>query len=142
MMNKILWNAIRQSPGVLGAVFLLANAALALETQSAGQDSVSAQSSSEVQVLEQFVSLPLGAEAEAPAQVISSESLANPEATVLETTQFQLAQTEPEAPETTNVSDLEQVNSYAEDPDAMDQVTSVSQLSDVQPTDWHSRHCS
>ncbi|NJK38412.1 MAG: iron uptake porin [Oscillatoriales cyanobacterium RM2_1_1] len=135
-MNKILWNAIRQSPGVLGAVFLLANAALALETQSAGQDSVSAQSSSEVQVLEQFVSLPLGAEAEAPAQVISSESLANPEATVLETTQFQLAQTEPEAPETTNVSDLEQVNSYAEDPDAMDQVTSVSQLSDVQPTDW------
>ncbi|MGL5081202.1 MAG: iron uptake porin [Microcoleaceae cyanobacterium] len=132
-MNKILWNAIKQSPGILGAVFLLANAALAIETQPAGQDSViSAQSSSDAQVLEQPVSLPTEAAGEAPAQVLSLEStLVAPEGV-----QFQLAQVENE-PQPDAASGLEQVNSYAEEAtDAMDQVTSVSQLSDVQPTDW------
>jgi hypothetical protein len=35
-----------------------------------------------------------------------------------------------------NVSSLDQIQQYSEQSDAMDQVTSVSQLRDVQPTDW------
>ncbi|MGF1491893.1 MAG: iron uptake porin [Microcoleaceae cyanobacterium] len=106
-MNKILWNAIKQSPGVLGAVFLLTNAAFALESNPSGGV----------------------VESEAPAQVTTLDSNST-----LGAVEFQLSQVETESlDEVTNVSELEGVELSE---DTMDQVTSVSQLSDVQPTDW------
>jgi hypothetical protein len=49
---------------------------------------------------------------------------------------LQVAQVQPEAEGEVNISDIEQINEYSEVTDSMEQVTSVSQLSDVQPTDW------
>jgi hypothetical protein len=166
MMNKILWNTLKQSPGILGAALVLTNAALATETSSMRLDSPSdlgneAIHSVEWQQAEHSESLTLGnfvsgiqsldyhangsenlevatttetAEGEAPAQTATSEALSAPE-----TAELQLAQVETADPAATSqvgISDLEQMEVYSQETDVMDQVTSVSQLSDVQPTDW------
>lgn len=92
-MTKILWNALKNSPGVVSAAALLmASPALANSNQ------INTNTSGEGLILAQAISLP-------------SEPLPDPSL------------------DTIGVSDLEQA-------DPMGQVTSVSQLSDVQPTDW------
>ncbi len=90
-MTKILWNALKNSPGVVSAAALLmASPALANSNQ------INTNTSGEGLILAQAINLP---------------SLPDPSL------------------DTIGVSDLE-----AADP--MGQVTSVSELSDIQPTDW------
>ncbi|MDY7024172.1 MAG: iron uptake porin, partial [Cyanobacteriota bacterium] len=143
-MNKILWNTLKQSPGILGAAFVLANAALATETSSAKLNSTSDFAAGQVQSVEWQKSEHLNVFAqeniastvevsEAPAEnnVASTPSTS-------ETAELQLSQVDPASVDNSEVgiSDLEEMELYSDDVDVMDQVTSVSQLSDVQPTDW------
>ncbi|MGL4504046.1 MAG: iron uptake porin [Planktothrix sp.] len=69
-------------------------------------------------------------------QLNSPTSEASAPLQTAQASEFQVAQMSSTEPSETNVSGLEQINEYAEAADALEQVTSVSQLSDVQPTDW------
>ncbi|HEY9864480.1 MAG TPA: iron uptake porin [Candidatus Obscuribacterales bacterium] len=164
MMNKVLLNTLKQSPGVLGAAILLTNAAFATEAPSeklanatdtatitletalavptSGQNTeLQPQASSESSTEQLALSLTPDVAVEPTALVEGQATATNePEASApLQTAQaseFQVAQMSSTEPTETGVSGLEQINEYAEATDALEQVTSVSQLSDVQPTDW------
>lgn len=125
MMNKILLNVLKQSSGVLGVTLALSSAALATEASSERSVSVFESGSEQAEVLTET---PLAVNGEAPAQINV------PEFSVSQSAEYQMAQME----ESTDagVSELEQITIYADEADSMEQVTSVSQLSDVQPTDW------
>ncbi|MBE9144040.1 iron uptake porin [Planktothrix mougeotii] len=69
-------------------------------------------------------------------EFVSASSEASVPLQTAQASEFQVAQMEAvESPETQGLG-LEQINEYSEVTDALEQVTSVSQLSDVQPTDW------
>jgi hypothetical protein len=166
MMNKILWNTLKQSPGVLGAALLITNAAIATEAPSALLASTPESASVTIRPSEDlnpsgqnqqfdqlsladanqiaFSQMPVDAletvasqSSEAPASMAApTQETANATLETSEVAPVQVAQVETVAPEQTSVSDLEQITEYSDQTDAMDQVTSVSQLSDVQPTDW------
>ena len=125
MMNKILLNVLKQSSGILGVTLALSSTALATEASSAGSVSVFESGAEQAEVLTE---MPVAVNGEAPAQI------SVPEFSVSQSAEYQMAQME-ETSET-SVSDLEQITIYAEEANSMEQVTSVSQLSDVQPTDW------
>jgi hypothetical protein len=125
MMNKILLNVLKQSSGMLGVTLALSSAALATEASSAGSVAVFDSGLEQAEVLTE---MPVAVNGEAPAQT------SVPEFSVSQSTEYQIAQME-ETSEV-GVSELEQITIYADEADTMDQVTSVSQLSDVQPTDW------
>ncbi len=124
MMNKILLNVLKQSSGILGVTLALSSAALATEASSAGSVSVLDSGSEQAEV---ETVTPIAVNGEAPAQI------SVPGFSVSQSAEYQMAQVETSE---VGVSELEQVTIYAEEADSMDQVTSVSQLSDVQPTDW------
>ncbi len=187
MMNKVLLNTLKQSPGVLGAALLLTNAALATEATSeklanaTDPASVTIEAARAIAPSEQNLDFQHQANAESsPEQLalsvtpdadvtvesatpVNGESLAQMEPQTVATTQavtslnsesasafseasaplqtaqvseFQVAQMEAVESPATSGADLEQINEYSEVSDALEQVTSVSQLSDVQPTDW------
>jgi hypothetical protein len=178
MMNKVLLNTLKQSPGVLGAAILLTNAAFATEAPSeklanatdtatitleaalavptTGQNTeLQPQANSESSTEQLALSLTPDVAVE-PTALFQGEATATNEPETVATAQqlnsptseasaplqtaqaseFQVAQMSSTEPSETNVSGLEQINEYAEAADALEQVTSVSQLSDVQPTDW------
>lgn len=187
MMNKVLLNTLKQSPGVLGAALLLTNAALATEATSeklanaadpasitieaaravapSGQNTdlqhqANSESSAEQLALSVAPDADVAVEptnlvnGESPTQMepqtvataqpitspksefVSASSEASVPLQTAQASEFQVAQMEAvESPETQGLG-LEQINEYSEVTDALEQVTSVSQLSDVQPTDW------
>lgn len=187
MMNKVLLNTLKQSPGVLGAALLLTNAALATEAPSeklanaadpasitieaaravapSGQNTdlqhqANSESSAEQLALSVAPDADVAVEptnlvnGESPTQMepqtvataqpitspasefVSASSEASVPLQTAQASEFQVAQMEAvESPETQGLG-LEQINEYSEVTDALEQVTSVSQLSDVQPTDW------
>jgi hypothetical protein len=152
MMNKILWNTLKQSPGVLGTALLLStSAALATESPSAklvSTPEVAPLASDAIEGAAGFaldadatLSAAVAPEGEPPAPMATSDSALPAPGGVefgLEPAAdpLQVAQVQPEAEGEVNISDIEQINEYSEVTDSMEQVTSVSQLSDVQPTDW------
>jgi Carbohydrate-selective porin, OprB family/S-layer homology domain len=125
-MSKTLWNAIRLSPAVLGAAILAANGALAADPLD-----------NNINPEETAIAL----SSEAPAQngqVIAGTPAVEINAPVDNSTKLAQVST-PEAPQQTGT--LEQINDYSQsvtpaNPNTMGQVTSVSQLSDVDPTHW------
>jgi Carbohydrate-selective porin, OprB family./S-layer homology domain. len=178
MMNKVLLNTLKHSPGVLGAAILLTNAAFATEAPSEklanatdtatitleaalavptpGQNTeLQPQANSESSTEQLALSLTPDVAVE-PTALFEGEATATNEPETVATAQqlnsptseasaplqtaqaseFQVAQMSSTEPSETNVSGLEQINEYSEAADALEQVTSVSQLSDVQPTDW------
>lgn len=178
MMNKVLLNTLKQSPGVLGAAILLTNAAFATEAPSEklanatdtatitleaalavptpGQNTeLQPQANSESSTEQLALSLTPDVAVE-PTVLVEGEATATNEPQTVATAQqlnsltseasaplqtaqaseFQVAQMLSVEPSETGVSGLEQINEYSEVTDALEQVTSVSQLSDVQPTDW------
>lgn len=127
-MSKMLWNAFRLTPGLLGAVILMANGAIAADAPALErtQEETTAEAP---QVTEQAI---------ASVPVSQLDSIPAPGTQLAQLTPIDLPPvTENAQPNRT----LEQVNQYAQDlnsvsVNAMDQVTSVAQLRDVQPTDW------
>ena len=144
MMNKILWNTLKQSPGVLGAALLLSTtAALATDSPSDKLVTTSEVASLASDAAEGVSQFSLDADttslmAVAP-EVDNTAPLSQDVIDLgLESSgeTQEVAQVQPEMEQELRIADLEQINLYSEVADSMEQVTSVSQLSDVQPTDW------
>ena len=113
-MSKILWKTLLISPAVLGATVAVSSSALAVPT-------------TQVQ--------PPAALGNLNAAIESQPKIDNSTGTLM----AQMPVTT--APASPSVDTLNQVNSYSNEgkgnnPEKIAQVTSVSQLSDVQPTDW------
>lgn len=109
-MSKVFWNALKLSPVLLGATLLVASRAQAAEVSAA--DLAPTPSASTNQVVEsQVVAI------NAPATTVEVAPVAPTTQQIIESAPVVVSQN---APATGNLA----------------QVTSVSQLSDVQPTDW------
>jgi len=119
-MSKTLWNALKLSPALLGATILVANSALAAEdsVRSIGQDKTPAATELPASGLSQNQRSPISSNTTDLAQVpiTGNGSSSN-------------------AQQDSN-STLDQINQYNDQSSGLEQVTSVSQLRDVQPTDW------
>ncbi|MBE9181800.1 iron uptake porin [Oculatella sp. LEGE 06141] len=137
MLSKVLWNSLLVTPAVLGAALLSANPALASDAQGVSESAdallTELTATSELDTLESV----LQADTTSINEVVPAAAVSNvaPESPV------QLAQvsTEQAAPAaSTSVDSLDQINQYASEgnQNVQGQVTSISQLSDVQPTDW------
>lgn len=115
-MSNILWKSLIVSPAVLGATLLMSTTVMAGESKTNHQ------------VVKTEVS-----------QINNNQEVSSSVSTTSNTTTTEVAP----KPETlaqgqqTEVNVLQQVNSYSnEGKNSQSQVTSVSQFSDVQPTDW------
>ena len=109
-MSKVFWNALKLSPVLLGATLLVASRAQAAEVSAA--DLAPIPSASTNQVVESQV---VAINAPTTTKEVTQVSSATQE--IIESAPVVVSQN---APDTGNLA----------------QVTSVSQLSDVQPTDW------
>lgn len=159
MLPKVLWNSVLATPALVGAALIVSSSAMAAETQSVGEVDALL---SEIQVsadaiqLEPAVTTEI-ASVEAPAQsslitelpsAAPAETSATDEVAVAEQpaaapvsqapaqqAPVQVAQAAPES--AAPVSSLDQIMQYgSEGNNSQSQVTSITQLSDVQPTDW------
>ncbi|KST68583.1 iron uptake porin [Mastigocoleus testarum] len=113
-MSNLLWKSLVVTPAVFGASVLVSTSAIA--ATNAGSSKVST-----TQELSQ-------AEKQEPLALNSQEVLNQPEV---------IAQVQQQ--QTVQVSELEKIDRYSQEGvsgDSQSQVTSVSQFSDVQPTDW------
>jgi hypothetical protein len=118
MMTKLLWKSLLVTPAVLGAALIASSGAIAAESQEA------------VETLDTFAAVELDSlDAFAPVEL----DIASVESIVEAETAVEVAQAAP-----VDSSSLNQVIEYANESNvnSMGQVTSITQLSDVRPTDW------
>lgn len=148
-MSKILWKSLLLSPAVLGATIVVSSTALAVDqpqsaeinqqdaAQAPATDYVVATVENNVEQNTTGNAIQLQAVAEPVAQVptVSTQAPAAMPVTVAQATT--VPATAPAAP---SVESLDDLNRYSNEgrgnANSVAQVTSVSQLSDVQPTDW------
>jgi hypothetical protein len=122
MMGQMLRTVLRYSPTVLAATLVLSSSAFALDKGVESQSTeFNETSNSDVLAFDT-----LSEQAAKP--VIADNTLAQAMPAL------EAQPTEPAMPAVPSVSNLQQTETEA--PNTMAQVTSVSQLSDVQPTDW------
>jgi hypothetical protein len=132
-MRKILLNSLFTSPAVLGAALVMSSSAFAAQkTEVAGLPALEVGTqttqAASVKPLAEVKSLSV----EKTAEFSSAKSVV-----VAEPVKVAQAATEVQA--TPSVDSLEQINRYSREgktANSAGQVTSVSQLSDVRPTDW------
>jgi hypothetical protein len=129
MLPRIVWNALLVLPAALSAALVVSNSAIAADMQAAAE-------STETSVAE----LPVAPEASlaaAPDQpvVVTAEALPVVEPIQLAQVSAESAPTVQPASAAAETS-LQQIMQYSSEGNSQDQVTSISQLSDVQPTDW------
>ncbi|MBF2064460.1 MAG: iron uptake porin [Calothrix sp. C42_A2020_038] len=123
-MSNILWKSLVVSPAVLGATLLVSTSAFAVGSKT-----------TEVNVAESNVSeetAPLTASTETTTNTTSGFTAVTPVETAKKPDLLAQAQQ-------TDVNTLDQINKYSSEgkgANSQGQVTSVSQFSDVQPTDW------
>jgi hypothetical protein len=137
-MSKVLLKALLISPAALGAALVVSTSAVAAEVAVSTDPAQSTDATSLQHT---------GLEITANAETISSATL-NPTSvapveiaqTAIQSSPVQIAQVPVEQPGATpDASNLEQINRYSREGRSANQagqVTSVSQLSDVRPTDW------
>ncbi|MBD2124031.1 iron uptake porin [Trichocoleus sp. FACHB-262] len=123
-MSKILWKSLLVSPALLGTVLAVSSGAIAAE---AGVVAEAAQP--QVTAAQDLAPVAVSAQPAAPEAEVSPVFATVPSQAQAPT---QIAQVP------ANTSSLDQVNKYTNEgkQNSVAQVTSVSQLSDVQPTDW------
>jgi BMFP domain-containing protein YqiC len=132
MISKILWKSLLVTPAVLGTALAVSSPAIAIEAQTSSESEAP---SAEVLAVEPEVST---------VDLVELEPVVEPIAEV--ETPIELAQVPVEQPAPaaapantmTTVDSLEQIMEYSSEgnSNSLNQVTSISQLSDVQPTDW------
>jgi len=147
-MSKILWKSLLLSPAILGATLVVSSTAIAVEhpQQSEGQ-----QDTAQAPATDYVVAI---ADNTVEQNTTVSAQVINPSATQPQTVAVTQVSPAPitvaqattapvvpaTAPEATSVESLDELNRYSNegrgDVNSVAQVTSVSQLSDVQPTDW------
>jgi hypothetical protein len=158
-MRKILLNSFFMSPAVIGAALMLSSAAIAKQAPEAAAGQKVATQAAQLPTLEvnsqkQVASAtPLAEVKSLNAKVVSTvkpqtfaaafgaDTKVVPTKTVAATQpSFKVAQASTQAPAATpSVNSLDQINQYSREGKtngSAGQVTSVSQLSDVRPTDW------
>ncbi|KAB8320205.1 hypothetical protein SD81_000800 [Tolypothrix campylonemoides VB511288] len=121
-MSNLLWKCLMVSPALLGATLLVPTTAIA------------GQNNSNNQVVKTEVSqINNNQEASSSVSVSTSSTSTTSQTNQVTSKPETLAQAQQ-----TEVNVLQQVNSYSEEGknNSVSQVTSVSQFSDVQPTDW------
>lgn len=151
MLHKVLWNSLLATPAVVGAALLVSSSAIAAEaTVSTDADALLNDLATASEFKTTTVS---GLTADvAPAQsVVSSQPQAaapvqlaqmpvdqQPATTVpaAPVAPAPMAPAATPAPAAPGVDSLQQVIQYSNEGASQAQVTSISQLSDVQPTDW------
>ncbi|BAU14726.1 carbohydrate-selective porin OprB [Leptolyngbya sp. NIES-3755] len=147
-MRKILLNSLFTSPAVLGAALMMSSSAIAapkaevagLPALEVGTQSKVVAPLTEVKALADVKSLSPEKTAETvkPQPQIAAEF--SPAKSVVVNEPVKVAQAATETPATpTSVDSLNQINRYSREGQgatSAGQVTSVSQLSDVRPTDW------
>jgi hypothetical protein len=119
MISKILWKSLLVAPALLGTTLAVSMTAIAAETQTVSEAEAL---SAELATVEPEIFI---AEVEPIAEVEAPVELAQ-------------VPVEQSAPASTTVDSLEQIMEYSSEGsgNSLNQVTSISQLSDVQPTDW------
>lgn len=132
MLSKVLLNSVLATPALVGAALIVSSSAMAAETQTPGAEALLAPvqtSATSLEVESNAIEL-------APVQV-SAATPAAPEAqAVVPAAPVEIAQAAPAQP--ASDSSLNQIMQYSNEgsSQSMSQVTSITQLSDVQPTDW------
>ena len=144
-MSKVLWKSLLFSPAILGAALVVSSSAIAAPTSKTApvqSSSVGAQKQQDVVVattatnLEPTVAMTptteISQKEDINSVVVTSQELAvEPALTIAQAATTTTAET--------SVDTLEQLNRYSNEgksADSIAQVTSVSHISDVQPTDW------
>jgi hypothetical protein len=149
MLPKVLWNSVLATPALVGAALIVSSSAMAAETQaltdaeallgdvqqisaaelSAVESSVEAAEPVEIAaetspVVPVITEMPPVEALEAPAQAVEAPA--------------QIAQAIEPTTEASGTASLDQIMQYSGEggSPSMSQVTSITQLSDVQPTDW------
>lgn len=120
MLPKVLWNSLLVTPALLGAA-LISTSAIAADVTSTtdSAEALLSDVTTTTEVAPTEATVDVLAEVQAPAEVAQTV-------------------TEPAPAPAASVTSLEEINQYSSEvrTNSMSQVTSVSQLSDVQPTDW------
>jgi Carbohydrate-selective porin, OprB family/S-layer homology domain len=137
MLPKVLWNSVLATPALVGAALIVSSSsAMAAEAQTVpGADALLSDVQVSVAAEQPITALPpveVSAEAVAPAEAVAELPVAAPQAPV------QVAQAAP-VEDTADTASLDQIMQYSREGSetrSMSQVTSITQLSDVQPTDW------
>ncbi|MBD1943957.1 carbohydrate porin, partial [Coleofasciculus sp. FACHB-712] len=157
-MSKILWNTLKLGPAILGASLLVCSSTLAAqtpETQVASEpiaattqvtdllkpaeQSQQAQQTpvQELAVQPEISSIPVFTNGTSAQETpVAEAELMSPKPVLADNA---IAQPTADAVPTSQNSELEQIDQYTTEAgttDSMDQVTNVSQLQDVEPTDW------
>ncbi|MBD2084060.1 iron uptake porin [Coleofasciculus sp. FACHB-542] len=157
-MSKILWNTLKLGPAILGASLLVCSSTLAAqtpETQMASEpiaatnqvtdllkpadQSQQAQQTpvQELAVQPEISSIPVFTNGTSAQETpVAEAELVSPKPVLADNA---IAQPTADAVPTSQNSELEQIDQYTNEvgtTDSMDQVTNVSQLQDVEPTDW------
>lgn len=154
-MSRILWKSLLASPAILGAALVVSSSAIAAPTKTTPVLQSPAVETQEqqnvvVETTSDATNLDTPTLAMTPATEIKQNTLGQKEniTSVVVTPKEQIAAQKPavtiaQATTTpvaqTSVDTLDQVNRYSNEgksANSIAQVTSVSQLSDVQPTDW------
>jgi len=141
-MSKILWKSLLFSPAILGATLLASTGAIAAEKQAPSLEPAQfSLSTGKTQPANSEIKLPtqVAAAPSAPAVVVKPMAATTP-SVVVPPANLKVAQN---APASENVSVLEQLNRYSNEGNGgnsrnliTDNITNVSQFSDVKPTDW------
>jgi hypothetical protein len=138
MSSKFLWKSLLATPALLGAAMIVSSSAIAAEVQPSSDvdaliNGVAASN------LETATASASSTEA-APLQVSVTPSQASVAEQTVSEAPIQISQTisEQTVPATSDPASLDQIIQYSNEGSgaAQSQVTSISQLSDVQPTDW------
>ncbi|MBW4648887.1 MAG: iron uptake porin [Kastovskya adunca ATA6-11-RM4] len=141
-MFKLLWNALKVSPVVLGAFLFVSGSAGA--TQNAIAQKIIATNNETLASVEPIVESDIQLSKATVENISTSQvepSIQLSEA-IVEDTAVSQATPGPESklvaqmPATDSTSTLEQINNYNNEGNSLDQVTNVTQLRDVSPGDW------
>jgi Carbohydrate-selective porin, OprB family/S-layer homology domain len=124
-MSNILWKSLVVSPAVLGATLLVSTSAFAAGSKTTQVNAPESKVASQEAAL--------AASTDDTTKTTSVFTAVTPVETAQKTDLLAQAQ-----PQQTDVNSLDQINKYANEGkgNSQGQVTSVSQFSDVQPTDW------
>ncbi|MCY7322913.1 MAG: iron uptake porin [Phormidesmis sp. CAN_BIN36] len=144
-MFKFLLNSLVVSPALLGATLAISSGAIAAEKSVAISTSPVATIAAKTQEIEALVAPSIEVKTAQAAnvaalEVIQAKGISEKAAELKpsQTAPVQIAQVSPAAP-SSDLNSIDQINRYSREgkPNAsIGQVTSVSQLSDVRPTDW------
>lgn len=140
-MRKILLNSLFTSPAILGAALVMSSSAFAAQkSEVAGLSTIEiGTQSGAIAPLAEVKSLATEKTAEVAKPQLQASAEFSPAKSVVVAEPVKVAQAATEVQTAPSVDSLDQINRYSREgrtANSAGQVTSVSQLSDVRPTDW------